>query len=104
MNSQTLRAVRAILEADPTVSEAQRKVILRACETPDATCRPTRTAPMRMLTARDVADMLHVSKRMVWDLAARGRLRRIRLGSRCTRFRMDDVERLGAADGDDVRA
>jgi excisionase family DNA binding protein len=103
VNSQTLRALRAILETDQTVSEAQRKVILRACETPDATCQPTRTAPMRMLTARDVADMLHVSKRMVWDLAARGRLRRIRLGSRCTRFRMDDVERLGTADGDDAR-
>ena len=103
MNSQTLRAVSAILEADQTVSEAQRKVALRACETPDAPCQPTRTAPMRMLTARNAADMLHASKRMVWDLAARGRLRRIGLGSRCTRFRMDDVERLETADGDDTR-
>lgn len=104
MNSQTLRAVRAILEADQTVSEAQRRVILRACEVPDTMRQPTRTAPMRMLTVRDVADMLQVSRRMVWHLAARGRLRRIRLGHRCTRFRMDDVERIGTADGDDVRA
>lgn len=48
----------------------------------------------RLLTAQQVAERLSVSPRMVWALAAEGRLRRVKLGPRCTRFPLSAVNEL----------
>ena len=94
MTSQTLRAIRAILEADSTVSEERRKHIIGVCNNPDGEARPASPVPGKALTVRDVTGMLQVSKRMVWRLAREGKLQRIKLGRRSTRFSSPSVERL----------
>lgn len=54
---------------------------------------PTAAAP-RLLTATEVAELLGLTPRTVKRLAAEGRLARVVLGRRSTRYRQDDVARL----------
>lgn len=97
MTPQTIRAVKAILEADPTLSDAQRRVILRACQKPEPPGRPKAVAETRLLTAKQVADALQISVRTVWRLVSEGQIRPQRIGERCTRFHLDDVRNLAGA-------
>jgi len=45
----------------------------------------------RLLTATDVAELLSVSLRSVWSFRSSGRLKGVKVGPRCTRFRPEDV-------------
>ena len=102
MTSQTLRAVKAILEADPTVSATHRMAVLSLCQNPGKGDSSVRRKRPQYVTARDVADMLSTSTRTVWRLAGTGRLTRVKLGYRCTRFRLDEVESLTPLDAADA--
>jgi len=88
---QTMRAIEAILEADPTIPRDERSAVLAFCQNPQAPA--TRQQPNRpeFVTAQEAADILKTSKRTVWRLVKMGKIRRIKLGHRCTRFRLDDV-------------
>jgi excisionase family DNA binding protein len=48
-------------------------------------------APQQLLTPEQVADMLAISKRQIYRLAAMGELRHVRMG-KLVRFREVDVE------------
>jgi excisionase family DNA binding protein len=55
---------------------------------------PARTLDFDFVTARDVAELLCVSTRTVWRWAAAGRLPApVRVGGRCTRWRVSDLQR-----------
>lgn len=47
-----------------------------------------------LLNVDEVAALLGCSKRLVWRLVSENRLRRIKLGPRCVRFRRGDVEAM----------
>jgi excisionase family DNA binding protein len=51
---------------------------------------------LRSLSVRQVAERLSISPRTVWNLIARGQLRKIRLGCRLVRIPLEDVEALEA--------
>lgn len=104
MTSQTLRAVKAILEADPTVSDAQMMQVLSVCRNPGEERSARREKRPQYVTAKEVADMLSTSTRTVWRLAGAGRLTRVKLGYRCTRFRIDEVDNLASLDTADADA
>ena len=53
--------------------------------------------PERVLDAREVAELLGVSRRTVTRLIRRGDLQPVRIGARSTRFRSSDIEELIAA-------
>ena len=48
----------------------------------------------QLLTEREVGSLLRIAPRTVRVLAAEGRLTRVRLGRRSTRYRLDDVVAL----------
>ena len=97
MKPETLRVVKAILEADTSVSDTERAAILKCCRKPLAGRTETKPLP-RFLKPDQVADILQTSRRTVFRLIAEGRLGRVKLGHRSTRIRLDDVERLGESD------
>jgi excisionase family DNA binding protein len=48
-------------------------------------------SPIRLLTAREVARILRVSRRSVYQLARRGEIPHVRIG-RFVRFRADEID------------
>ena len=94
MTPQTLKAITAILETDPTLSDPQKTLILRACRQPEGVARQIREPELRYLTAKGVAEILSTSVRTVWRLAKTGQLKPVRIAG-CTRFRLEDIARLG---------
>lgn len=50
--------------------------------------------PPALLGAREVADLLGVSRRTVWRLADAGALPRVHVAQRAVRYRLEDVEAL----------
>jgi predicted DNA-binding transcriptional regulator AlpA len=48
----------------------------------------------RLVSAREVAAILGVSRRTVYNIRNRGHLKPVRLSSGCTRYRASDVARL----------
>jgi excisionase family DNA binding protein len=97
MTPQTMRAIRAILEVDGSVSADARARILSFCQNPNANqCAAGERgrAVKVMLTAREVASSLRITLRTVWRMVERGQLHPARISSRFTRFRADEVDRL----------
>jgi len=120
MNDSTFRAIKAILEADQTVSDSQRAFLLNTCRNPERTeehRRPDHQQVQRiqqsqqglqrqrsrhsqqdqqefkLLTIKEVAQILQVSERTIWNLTDSGELPRVRIG-RSVRFRMEDVRQF----------
>lgn len=55
---------------------------------------PASPFDLDFVTARDVAELLCVSRRTVWRWTAAGRLPApVRVGARCTRWRVSDLQR-----------
>lgn len=98
MTPQTMRAIKAILEADQSVSDADRSAILSVCRDPMGTAGEGDPSRQRFVSPRETAKILNTSIGTVWRLARKGRLRRIKLGHRCTRFRLEDIEKISFAD------
>jgi predicted DNA-binding transcriptional regulator AlpA len=101
MTTDALKTLKALLEAVPNISPREKDTILRICTQPQAFEEDPRTreAPahesdIRLVTAAEAARELGTSKRMVWYLASQGMLPRIKLGTRCTRFRLRDLRRM----------
>lgn len=95
MTPQTLKAVKAILDADPTVADVHKKLLIRVCRSPEV--ESTQNHPpgkTRFLAAREVAEMLGVTQRTVWRLVARGQLTPAKISRRFTRFRAEQIESL----------
>ena len=95
MTPQTMRAITAILEADQTVSGAEKTNILQVCQSPETpTSKRPDTVNVRFVTPHQAADLLQTSVRTVWRLAREGKLRRVKLGHRSTRFPLRDLDNL----------
>jgi len=98
MKPATYRAITAILETDPSIPGAQKQAIQHACEGLEpATHPPTRERP-QFVTVREAAEILCTSTRTIWRLARIGKLTRIKLGHRSTRFRMADIANITSVD------
>ena len=95
MTPQTLKAIKAILETDTTLSDPQKTLILRACRKPEGVAAQIREPELKYLTARRAADILSTSVRTVWRLAKTGQLKPVKIAG-CTRFRLEDIARMGA--------
>jgi len=94
LTPQTLRAVEAVLAADSTVSKPEREAVLEVCRNAEAQRRrPGRELP-RFVTPAQTAEILQVNRRTVWRLVQAGKLKRIKLGHKLTRFRLDDIEQI----------
>lgn len=99
MTPQTLTAIKAILEADHTVSDEDRNVVLTICREPRQAANGNGNGrPPRMLTPQEAAEILNTSLRTVFRLAREGRLTRVKLGTRSTRFRLHDIENLASCE------
>ena len=98
MTSQTLRAIQAILESDHTVSDKVASVVLAVCREPRQADGNGKGRPPRLLTPRETAEILNTSLRTVFRLAQEGRLPRVKLGERSTRFRLQDIENLASCE------
>ena len=95
MTPQTLKAVKAILDADPTVADVHRKLVIRMCRNPEVEGKRTDSrGNTRFLTAREVADILSVTQRTVWRMVERGQLTPAKISRRFTRFRAEEIESL----------
>ena len=83
MKKQTLAIVKAALESDDTVTEAERMVLLRK-------------APVKkkMLNARQAMEILNVSRNSLRAYVKAGKLDEIRLSPRKIRFIEEQVCRL----------
>ena len=49
---------------------------------------------IRLLTAEDIAEILHLKVQTVYTMARRGALEKVKLSRKCLRFRASDVERF----------
>ena len=67
MTSQTLSAIKAIVETDTTLSDIQRAAIIHFCEQGEQ-AKESIPRPRRFLTARRVAETRQISVRTVWRL------------------------------------
>ena len=48
----------------------------------------------QLLTAEDIAEILHLKVQTIYTMARRGELEKVKLSRKCLRFRADDVERF----------
>ena len=90
MNGNSLNIIRNVLQLDMSLSDPERMAILQFCRQPRLQTKKDREGA-RLLSARDVARMLNISKRGVWRLASEGQLAPIKIGKRTTRFDCDEV-------------
>ena len=95
MTPQTLKAVKAILDADPAVTDVHRKLVIRMCRNPDVEGpRSDSRGKCRFLTAREVADILSITERTVWHMVERGQITPAKFSRRFTRFRAEEIDSL----------
>ena len=95
MTPQTLKAVKAILDADPTVTDVHRKLVIRMCRNPEVEGQRTDSrGKTRFLTAREVAEILSITQRTVWRMVERGQLTPAKISRRFTRFRAEEIDSL----------
>jgi excisionase family DNA binding protein len=100
MNTSTYTAIKAILGADSSLSEAQKATILHVCVKPDVEPHNRNQARPQFVSVREASEILNTSKRTVWRLARLGRIRRIKLGHRSTRFRLEDLANITSVDAE----
>lgn len=93
MTSQTLSIIKAALNGDPTLSSAHRKTILRSCNSPRDE-EAMRSAPDRLLSAKEASAILGISKRTLFRYVRRGLLHPVKLSPRTVRFTAEDIESL----------
>jgi len=94
MNDGTYKAVKAILEADSSLSDSQRAGVLAVCRNPEAIEPTHANSRPEFVTAKEAAEILKTSKRTIWRLVKIGKIQRIKLGHRCTRFRLEDIANI----------
>ncbi|MCG2661267.1 MAG: helix-turn-helix domain-containing protein [Kiritimatiellae bacterium] len=95
MNATTYKAIEAILKVDQTLSALGIASILAVCREsrPERKSQNNVHSP-QLVTPRQAAEILQTSVRTVWRLTAEGKLRRVKLGYRSTRFPAQDIEKL----------
>ena len=88
----TLSIINTAINADQTVTPAERKKILAALN-------PTQLEKVKLLTTRETCEVLGITRRTLhsWDL--QGRAHAIRRSSRCIRYLESEILRL-ATEGD----
>ncbi len=87
MKKETLTAISAVVNADPTCSEEQKEQILKAC-------KEFRPEKPRMGTVRQAAKILDCHVKTVQRYAARGILHAVYITRRKVRYDLNEVERL----------
>ena len=100
MNLATYRAVRAILDADTTLTASQRNAVLCSCQSPEQGGDYRSKSCPQFVTAADAADILRTSKRTIWRLARIGKIRRLKIGYRSIRFAIEDSANITSVDDD----
>ena len=86
-------AVEAILNADQSLSPADRHTILMVCQHPDRFVSNAGEPLPQMLTSNEVAAMLKVSRTTLWRMVRNGALPQV-VVSGSPRFRLTDVKGL----------
>ncbi|MEI8122107.1 MAG: helix-turn-helix domain-containing protein [bacterium] len=99
MNPAIYKAIKGLLESDSSVTPALKTAVLRACEEPDVTQQARNTPRPQFVTVKEASEILNTSKRTIWRLARIGKIRRIKLGHRSTRFRLDDIASITSVEG-----
>lgn len=94
MRAETYTAIQAILVADGTVREDERDLVLAACKGEHVTRRSNERPMPRFVTPAQAAEILQVNRRTIWRLVETGRLRKVKLGHRLTRFKLADIEQI----------
>lgn len=94
MNTGTYKAIKAILGADASLSDAQRKAVLRSCEDPDPGHSFRSNPRPQFVSVKEASEILGTSRRSIFRLIQCGRLERIKLGHRTTRFRLEDLANI----------
>ncbi len=98
MRPATYRAIKAILETDPSITGAQKQAIQRVCEGAEPFPHPAGKERPQFVTPREAAEILNTSKRTIWRLVRIGKLPRIKLGHRSTRIRLADIANITSVD------
>lgn len=106
MNINVYNAVAAMLEADASLTAQDKEKILAVCKHPNHFVQPEEKRLPRLLTIKEAAACLHISRATLWRMTTNGELRAIRFrvdGS--PRYRVDDIEALinGVAPAPDDR-
>ena len=92
MTETTFRAVKAIIDTDMTLDATKRKAVLKALTCEAATEGQIRKEPqMKILKGVDVARMLGVCRKTVYNWRARGLLVPFKTGRNATGYLEKDV-------------
>lgn len=95
MNINVFNAVAALLEADATLTTQNKEKILEVCKHPNDFSKPEEKRLPRLLTIKEAAACLHVSRCTLWRMTAAGEIQAIRFrvdGN--PRYRFDDIQNL----------
>jgi len=87
MRKETLMTISAIINADFTCSEDEKRQIIKSCQEKGQEKRC-------MGTVKDAAGMLECHVKTVYKYAARGLLHPVRITSRKIRYDLNEVRRL----------
>jgi excisionase family DNA binding protein len=104
MKDTTHQMVKLALDADDTVSDADRRTILAVCRNPNLTASHEASSQLpRFVSVGQAASLLSVHPRTIWRFIGRRRLRSVMVGG-SRRVSTDDlaafVERCGGKSAD----
>ena len=97
MNQSTIEIIMAAIKGDTTVSLSQKTRIVAACQDTEKPQKNQQNGQHpQFITPKQAAEFLQTSLRTVWRLAGEGKLRRVKLGSRSTRFSIQDIDNIAS--------
>ena len=95
VNINVYNAVAAMLEADASLTSQDKEKVLAVCKHPNNFFQPEETRLPRLLTIKEAAACLHISRMTLWRMTTAGELQAIRFrvdGS--PRYKLDDLQAL----------
>jgi len=95
MNINVYNAVSALLEADASLTSQDKEKVLAVCKHPTNFFQPEEKKFPRLLTIKEAAACLHISRATLWRMTKSGELQSIRFrvdGS--PRYKLDDLQTL----------
>lgn len=95
MNINVYNAVAAMLEADASLTAQDKEKILSVCKHPGNFFQPEEKRLPRLLTIKEAATCLRISRATLWRMTTAGELQAVRFrvdGS--PRYRFEDIQAL----------
>lgn len=95
MNINVYNAVSALLEVDASLTTQDKEKIMAVCKHPTNFMQPEEKRLPRLLTIKEAAACLHISRATLWRMTTAGELQAIRFrvdGS--PRYKVDDIQAL----------